>query len=551
MYGSHEYDRITESFEGSSMTGSTYQSAISRRPIEINRPRNTVGNNGVVTRMFQSFHSTGGSQSFGPGLASLVNSPGVPLRGSTNSSNSAIVEINVNRQRDKRDLTQLNDKFAQYIEKVRFLEAQNRKLVIEIDALKSRAGQGSSRIKEMYDIEMSEANKLIDGTKRDAAAANMKLQKSDQDLNRLKARLNEVLSLSDSDKKNIEALQQKFAENQAQINLYRRRIGDLEEEALRHKSHAQRILSEINRLQNEIQSERFLKTSCDVEKAAMQDELETLKARHEADLSEIRARAVSNDLDPSKFFRNELAQAIQEIRHEYENRNENQRQQLQNNYMVLANELTIRQNQPDANALQSEQQRRNEARIRSEVSEHRNRNAYLQAENQSLKNRIDDLQRNLQRLKEDGAQSQGKLAKDIDDAKRRLKQADQDFQEVTNMKTSLEKEITTYRDLLESQNGLRGYVDRIVSNVDQQNLNRLTTGGASSADGVTSISRTVITSAGVTPGFTFSGPSLSTLVGKNNAAAASSFQTLSSGFRSSVGDSTGSDGGSRRSADFQ
>lgn len=67
----------------------------------------------------------------------------------------------------------------------------------------------------MYDIEMSEANKLIDGTKRDAAAANMKLQKSDQDLNRLKARLNEVLSLSDSDKKNIEALQQKFAENQA------------------------------------------------------------------------------------------------------------------------------------------------------------------------------------------------------------------------------------------------------------------------------------------------------------------------------------------------
>jgi hypothetical protein len=51
------------------------------------------------------------------------------------------VNINTARKRDKRDLEILNDKFAQYVEKVRFLEAQNRKLALELEVLSSRSGQ--------------------------------------------------------------------------------------------------------------------------------------------------------------------------------------------------------------------------------------------------------------------------------------------------------------------------------------------------------------------------------------------------------------------------
>jgi hypothetical protein len=99
-----------------------------------------LGGGGVMTRVYQSIQSTGGRGSFGPGLASLANFPGVPMRGST-SGNTALVGFNLTRQRDKRELEQLNDKFAQYVEKVRFLEAQNRKLQLELEALRSRSGQ--------------------------------------------------------------------------------------------------------------------------------------------------------------------------------------------------------------------------------------------------------------------------------------------------------------------------------------------------------------------------------------------------------------------------
>ena len=81
----------------------------------------------------------------------------------------------------KRELCQLNDKFAQYVEKVRFLEAQNRKLQLELEALQNKAGQGSSKIKEMYEVEMNEAKKLIDDTTRDRAAAEVKARDAEKE----------------------------------------------------------------------------------------------------------------------------------------------------------------------------------------------------------------------------------------------------------------------------------------------------------------------------------------------------------------------------------
>ena len=122
--------------------GNTYESVSSTTYRSTMSPRTTTAQwsrpSGVSTRSYQTHLSTGNTNHFGPGLASLVNSPGVPLRGGSNGVNTAIVSINSARQRDKRELENLNDKFAQYVEKVRFLEAHNRKLLLEIDTLQNR-----------------------------------------------------------------------------------------------------------------------------------------------------------------------------------------------------------------------------------------------------------------------------------------------------------------------------------------------------------------------------------------------------------------------------
>jgi len=140
MYSSYERtDRSSRADDNYESSTTTYRSTMSPRITNVHRSRPTgLNNSGVSTRIYRNYVSNMTSNNFGPGLASLVHSSGIPLRTTTST---AVANMNTTRQREKRDLEDLNDKFAQYVEKVRFLEANNRKLAMEIDALRNRSDQ--------------------------------------------------------------------------------------------------------------------------------------------------------------------------------------------------------------------------------------------------------------------------------------------------------------------------------------------------------------------------------------------------------------------------
>ena len=59
--------------------------------------------------------------------------------------------------------------------------------------------------------------------------------------------------------------------------MFRRRIGDLENEAARYKAESQRIKADISRTQNDLLNELSLKSQCDAEKLYLEDQLASLK----------------------------------------------------------------------------------------------------------------------------------------------------------------------------------------------------------------------------------------------------------------------------------
>lgn len=70
-------------------------------------------------------------------------------------SQNAASTIRDSREREKKEMSDLNDKLASYIEKVRFLEAQNRKLAADLDALRSKWGKDTHNIRNMYEGELA------------------------------------------------------------------------------------------------------------------------------------------------------------------------------------------------------------------------------------------------------------------------------------------------------------------------------------------------------------------------------------------------------------
>ena len=85
-------------------------------------------------------------------------------------------------------MSELNDRFAGYVERVRFLEAQNKKLQIELDMLKSKWGQETKHIEKMYQVELEEARSVLNDTAKTKDGLQVKLDRSEQELNEMKKR---------------------------------------------------------------------------------------------------------------------------------------------------------------------------------------------------------------------------------------------------------------------------------------------------------------------------------------------------------------------------
>ena len=66
--------------------------------------------------------------------------------------------------------------------KVRFLEAQNRKLADELEKLKSKWGKETSQIKAMYQAELDEARRLLDEAEKDKARLEIRVASLEEQL---------------------------------------------------------------------------------------------------------------------------------------------------------------------------------------------------------------------------------------------------------------------------------------------------------------------------------------------------------------------------------
>lgn len=116
------------------------------------------------------------------------NYSGLPAGSYAHVTNTEVNSMRASREKEKRDMQDLNERFASYIEKVRFLEAQNKKLADELDKLKSSWGKETSAVKTMFQTELTEARRLLDDNERDKAKMELRNATLEDQVADLKAR---------------------------------------------------------------------------------------------------------------------------------------------------------------------------------------------------------------------------------------------------------------------------------------------------------------------------------------------------------------------------
>uniref|UniRef100_A0AAF5PWS4 Intermediate filament protein B n=1 Tax=Wuchereria bancrofti TaxID=6293 RepID=A0AAF5PWS4_WUCBA len=364
--------------------------------------------------------------------------------------------------KEKKEMQGLNDRLGNYIDRVKKLEEQNRKLVADLEELRGRWGKDTSEIKIQYSDSLRDARKEIDDGARRKAEIDVKVARLRDDLAEIRSRYEDVQHRRENDREKINQWQHAIDDAQSELEMLRARWRQLTDEEKRLNGDNARIWEELQKARNDLDEETLGRIDFQNQVQTLMEELEFLRRVHEQEVKELQALLAQAPADTREFFKNELALAIRDIKDEYDYIAKQGKQDMESWYKLKVSEVQGTANRANIEAnYQREEVKRmrdNIGDLRGKLGDLEAKNALLEKEVQSLNNQLNDDQRQYEAA-----------LNDRDATLRRMREECQtlvaELQALLDTKQMLDAEIAIYRKMLEGEEsrvGLRQMVEQVV-----------------------------------------------------------------------------------------
>lgn len=361
--------------------------------------------------------------------------------------------MNDKREHEKQELQVLNQRFSSYVERVRALEAMNRKLLAGIEDLKSKWGFDSSKIKDEMEPELLRVRESIDEVTRLKAIAEIKAKRAESDALQFRHLMDLAMDSFNSDKNKIQNLERLMENTKQDAEYLKGQLHDINEQIAKYVEEQRRLFEQLSHLKDDLDKETIDRVARQNEVQTLEEQISFLKAVHEQEVAELSRLQTIVGFDPAQFYRTELERAIRDIRGDFEQLNTEQKRELEEWYRIKTEEVEKEV------AKERELQRISNTGLSAEESSnmrlaHQNSQleyAELQRRHGELGARLRELEELLEQSKSENQIHLADRDREISLLREKISDLMNTYDELMSRKTSLEFEINTYRRLLECE----------------------------------------------------------------------------------------------------
>ncbi|BFZ20481.1 hypothetical protein BsWGS_23520 [Bradybaena similaris] len=377
-------------------------------------------------------------------------------------SSSGITDFRGNREKEKREMQNLNERLASYIERVHFLDAQVKKLEAENEALRNRKVEDLQPIRDAYENELAQARKVIDELSSTKGVAEAKVAGLQDEIASLRELCVTYENQSKDYRKKIESLGNQIGEYEGELHTLRIRVGSLEDENAKVRELLEKIQEQNRRLRADLDAETAAHIEADCLAQTKTEECEFFKDLLDQ-LELLKPEPVQiKGMDYADFWKSELAKCVREIQSAYDEKIDIIQQDTEAKYSAQINSLrsgNVKDGMQLAHVQEEVKKLRAQAGDKNAAyAELAAKYASLQADRDACGRQCSELERELEELRI-------KYNQDVGDMSNELAAVLAQLQTLMEAKNSLELEIACYRKLLEGEEsrvGLRSLVEQAI-----------------------------------------------------------------------------------------